>query len=467
MRRLKHSVGRLFRPKVNFQLPVPEHPMENFFNEAAVADEAAVAGSYLSPRSQDSEWSVETASTMDAHSRAPSALSSVNGDSDISEDSDPEGRGPRRISDPTTNKKGPNNNPRTPSDDPYAAMNSQILGPTWEASRRHWRRKKDTKPTDAIAERLADVTTAVAVEEDEEELDRIGNIAWYFGNWGQLSKKSPATSEGRVALDVKHRIKQNPAQVIGLAECEAETEQVLADPAPAAVAAENLRAGFEYLTLRGQEAATLLMGARANTSQRVELLEWHRLKHGKFQRRICYSRTMLCKIYTDDSVGLLGRSHTCRLIHLHRHLANGIWPAKLKAFWDWLAGKADNMDVLMGDFNMSLFLVVPELRKRGVTIDLAAWFPWKQPDCTPMVARVLSSSSTDQAFTSSRRDDTVCMPTTRTASIGMRPSTKPQSRRGGPVGLATFKSWGRRAPASLLQTSCQKMIWYTHVSRRH
>ena len=93
---------------------------------------------------------------------------------------------------------------------------------------------------------------------------------------------------------------------------------------------------------------------------------------------------MLCKIYTDDSVGLLGKSHKCRLIHLHRHLANGIWPTKLEAFWDWLAGKADNMDVLMGDFNMSLFLVVPELRKRGVTIDLAAWFPWKQRDCTPM-----------------------------------------------------------------------------------
>ena len=58
---------------------------------------------------------------------------------------------------------------------------------------------------------------------------------------------------------------------------------------------------------------------------------------------------------------------------------------KLEAFWDWLADKADNMDVLMGDFNMSLFLVVHELRSRGVTIDLAAWFPWKLPGCTPMV----------------------------------------------------------------------------------
>ena len=127
MRRFTDSLGRLLRPKVNFQLP--EDPMEQVplvANEAAVADEAAVAGSSstppelhsMSPRSQNSEWSVESASTMEAHSRAPSTLSSVNGDSDISEDPDPEGRGPRRIRVPTTNKKVPNNDPR---DDPYAA----------------------------------------------------------------------------------------------------------------------------------------------------------------------------------------------------------------------------------------------------------------------------------------------------------------------------------------------------------
>ena len=37
----------------------------------------------------------------------------------------------------------------------------------------------------------------------------------------------------------------------------------------------------------------------------------------------------------------------------------------------------------MGDFNVSLFLVVPSLRSRGVVIDLAAWYPWKAPDGTP------------------------------------------------------------------------------------
>ena len=30
-----------------------------------------------------------------------------------------------------------------------------------------------------------------------------------------------------------------------------------------------------------------------------------------------------------------------------------------------------------GDFNMSLFKVVPELRSRGVPVQLAAWYPWR------------------------------------------------------------------------------------------
>ena len=31
----------------------------------------------------------------------------------------------------------------------------------------------------------------------------------------------------------------------------------------------------------------------------------------------------------------------------------------------------------MGDFNMSLFMVVPELRSRGIQATLVSWFPWR------------------------------------------------------------------------------------------
>ena len=114
---------------------------------------------------------------------------------------------------------------------------------------------------------------------------------------------------------------------MGLSECEAHTQEFLSqppetvppDPAQSEVSEDKKRKGFEYLTIRGQEPVSVLLGVRANTSRRMEVLEWHRIAHGKHEGTICYSRTMLCRIYTDDSVGQLGRSHTCRIIHLHRH----------------------------------------------------------------------------------------------------------------------------------------------------
>ena len=71
---------------------------------------------------------------------------------------------------------------------------------------------------------------------------------------------------------------------------------------------------------------------------------------------------------------------------MHDEVANGRWPRKLKHFWKWLSKKICDfkVQVLMGDFNMSLFRVVPELRKRGVTIDLGAWYPWKSLEGEPM-----------------------------------------------------------------------------------
>lgn len=66
-------------------------------------------------------------------------------------------------------------------------------------------------------------------------------------------------------------------------------------------------------------------------------------------------------------------------LHVHNHLANGKWPQKLEHFWGWIVEKLRTYDVKvhMGDSNMSLFKVFPELRSRGVVVDLGAWPPWK------------------------------------------------------------------------------------------
>ena len=72
---------------------------------------------------------------------------------------------------------------------------------------------------------------------------------------------------------------------------------------------------------------------------------------------------------------------------MHNELANLVLKQhRLEQFWGWLSEKIVefNVQVLMGDFNMSLFRVIPELRSREVVIDLGAWYPWKSLEGEPM-----------------------------------------------------------------------------------
>jgi hypothetical protein len=67
-------------------------------------------------------------------------------------------------------------------------------------------------------------------------------------------------------------------------------------------------------------------------------------------------------------------------VHLHHLTAkkeHGFDNAH-KTFWCVLATyiKKYNIRVLAGDFNMSLLCVVPELRRRQITVNIAAIFPW-------------------------------------------------------------------------------------------
>ena len=80
------------------------------------------------------------------------------------------------------------------------------------------------------------------------------------------------------------------------------------------------------------------------------------------------------------------KKHVVMVVRLHNEVANGRWPRKLVYFWEWLSKKICEfkVQVLMGDFNMSLFRVVPELREKGVMIDLGAWYPWKSLEGEPM-----------------------------------------------------------------------------------
>jgi len=86
---------------------------------------------------------------------------------------------------------------------------------------------------------------------------------------------------------------------------------------------------------------------------------------------------MVAEISLDQSVGGFGKEIRVIAVHMHHELANGgKWKTAYNQFWDccYYLCKTHNVDLLMGDFNMSLFRVIPEFRNRGGTIDLAASF---------------------------------------------------------------------------------------------
>ncbi len=94
---------------------------------------------------------------------------------------------------------------------------------------------------------------------------------------------------------------------------------------------------------------------------------------------------MVCKVTLEKSIGHLGTEIVIMVVHMHGVFANNAWQSKLPLFWNWcwdLIVRFD-VDVLTGDFNMSFFRVIPELRSRGAVIDLAAWYPWKSFCGTP------------------------------------------------------------------------------------
>ena len=109
------------------------------------------------------------------------------------------------------------------------------------------------------------------------DADRVGNIGLPFGNWG----KRPTNLNMRNHLDKV--LKKQPAMVIGLAECQLESQLVLErEPEPAAVAAPSKpgarrkfknRPELPYLTVRGQEVSSVLIGVRDQAGCALDMLE--------------------------------------------------------------------------------------------------------------------------------------------------------------------------------------------------
>ena len=151
------------------------------------------------------------------------------------------------------------------------------------------------------------------------------NIGFFFGNWDKR-----ATSRV-VQRNIDDQLKKNPCGIIGLAECQRATEQMLTEWGPPAVAGggqpavaggEPTDEGFDtraekvFLTIRppNEKDVSLLLAASDTVAESVECLHWQRSNDGIYKTKsgknaIAHSRLMIgeitlhnnCLLYTSPS----------------------------------------------------------------------------------------------------------------------------------------------------------------------
>ena len=138
------------------------------------------------------------------------------------------------------------------------------------------------------------------------------------------------------------------------------------------------------MTIRGDEPSSLLIAVRKDMAQQIECLHFEKFYDGVYgtsaKPHDAFTRILIAKITLKKPVGILGATHVVMATHLHCNTAaERTNKSRLAAYWIRVAAliKIHKVDFLMGDFNMSLFKVVPELRKEKIRIECAAWYPWK------------------------------------------------------------------------------------------
>jgi hypothetical protein len=225
-----------------------------------------------------------------------------------------------------------------------------------------------------------------------------GNTGWAFFNGGARAKNEDKQKYFDKVM------KRSPAIILGVAECDAATDEMLCmkgEPAvapsgsAAGIEAALARASHEYVTIRGDEPSSLLLGVRKNQCRGLKLKEFQikdegTYRNGTSKKKLqATTRTLIAEVTTKENVGFIGYKHTVMVVHLHFTVAKGAQGKKQnkKDFIEWFNQKIIeyNVKVVMGDFNMAFWEVTGWVRDKhpNKTIDLAAWYGWKSFDGIP------------------------------------------------------------------------------------
>ena len=216
------------------------------------------------------------------------------------------------------------------------------------------------------------------------ERDDVGTIAFVLSNTGAR----PSNAGMREYRDID--LKACPGQILGVLEAQHDTEAVLESEGDIVAVrwrgVAHPRAGSQshsFHTMRGSEDAAPMVAARASMCTALELVYWVKTDDGMYtgknkQRKMAHSRILVVKVHLTKGAGVLGDSLVVMLAHFHnQNAAKRLTAAAHEKFWSLLekATIDHSVDIIMGDFNMSLLCVVPRLRRRGIIVDLCSWFP--------------------------------------------------------------------------------------------
>jgi hypothetical protein len=233
-----------------------------------------------------------------------------------------------------------------------------------------------------------------AKKDDEKDVDvdyiprngHTGHFGVFAGNWGGKWKREE--EDRYMNLDIL----RGPGQVWMLQEVEALFMQKVQQLLQEGKGLDSKLAKMTMLLIvRGDEIGnTLMVAARKGIVLGLRKLLFHRTRDGyyreKKKNKVAVSRILIVALKmanfrirgSGDKV-----SDVLNVANVHMHSRTAKKDTKsphevTKRFWDLLASYLLRFEVriMAGDFNMSLFCVIPELRARGFQINLAAWYPF-------------------------------------------------------------------------------------------
>ncbi|MCP4241607.1 MAG: hypothetical protein GY772_13685, partial [bacterium] len=209
----------------------------------------------------------------------------------------------------------------------------------------------------------------------------VGAFGLYNGNWGG-AKRNKA-----VLRHIGEDLIDGPAQIICAQEADQAVCEALQHGAFRSAATPAVAGDRRWQGMRGHEMGNpCMIAARVTAADSVRVLHWHRHYDGEHTaravrtvKRVAYTRLLVAEVSWNHP--LFGEK-TARILCAHFHHLTAKrerFAAARIHFWDTLVDLCVRYGVryIGGDFNMALYRVTGEARRRGLHVSLAASYAWR------------------------------------------------------------------------------------------